>query len=512
MRKNKEILRLRHELNLSSRQIAASLNISHSTVGDLLRRAQAAGLSWPLPEELDDTALQTKLYPGNPVPARARPEPDMEWVHRELRREGVTLQLLWAEYKQANPDGYQYTQFCERYHRWSRKLNLVLRQSHRAGEKTFVDFAGQTVPVVDPKTGEVRHAQIFIAVLGASNYTYAEATWSQDLWAWIGAHCRAFEYFGGVTAILVPDNLKSGVSKASRYEPEINPTYAEMASHYGTVVIPARPRKPRDKAKAEAGVLLVKRWILAVLRNRRFFSLAELNAAIAELLQVLNNKRFQKLAGTRRSLFETLDRPALKPLPPQRYELAEWKRARANIDYHIQVDQNYYSVPHQLVHAELEVRLTANMVEVFHGGKRVASHIRSYGKGCFVTDPQHRPAAHARHLEWTPSRIVRWAESVGPHTAQLVSTILESRPHPEQGYRSCLGILRLGSRYTPERLEAAAKRAITVRAVSYGSVKSILERGLDRLPPEPDPSAPAPVVHHANVRGPGYYSLKGAKS
>lgn len=506
MRKNREILRLTYELGLSSRKVATGLNIAHSTVGDLVRRAQAAGISWPLSDEVDDAALQAKLYPGNPVSAKARPEPDMEWIHRELRRKGVTLQLLWTEYKQAHPDGYQYSQFCDRYHRWGDKLDLVLRQTHRAGEKLFLDYVGQTMPVVDPKTGEIQQAQIFVAVLGASNYTYAEAMWTQELGSWIGAHCRAFEFLGGAPAVLVPDNLKAGVSSASRYEPEVNATYAEMAAHYGAVVIPARPKKPRDKAKVESAVLLVERWILAALRNRRFFSLAELNAAIAELLTMLNNKPFQKLQGSRRSLFETLDRPALQPLPPQRYEMAEWRKAKANIDYHVQADHNFYSVPYQLVHAELELRLTATTVEVFHAGRRVASHVRAYGKGHYTTDPQHHPAAHQRHLEWTPSRIIRWAESSGPYTAQLVQAILAARPHPEQGYRACLGVMRLGRRYTPERLEAAAKRAVRIHATSYRSVQSILEHGLDRVSDEPDQSVSPPVAIHDNVRGPKYYA------
>ena len=512
MRQNKEILRLRHELHLSTRQIARSLNISHSTVGDLLRRAQAAGLTWPLPNELDDTALQAKLYPGNPAPTQARPEPDMEQVHRDLRRKGVTLQLLWAEYKRTYPDGYQYTQFCAHYHRWSGKLDLVLRQTYRAGEKMLVDFAGQTVPVVDPRTGEVRQAYIFVAVLAASNYTYAESMWSQELGPWIGAHCRAFEFFGGVAAILVPDNLKAGVSRASRYDPEVNPTYAEMAAYYGAAVIPARPRKPRDKAKVEEAVQNVERWILAALRNRTFFSRDELDRAIAELLVELNNRPFQKLEGSRRSLFEKLDRPALKPLPPQRYELAEWKKASVNIDYHIQVEHNYYSVPYQLVQTEVDVRLTGATVEVLHAGKGVASHLRSYGKGQYITDPQHRPAAHQKHLEWTPSRIVRWADQAGPHTAQLVKAVMESRPHPEQGYRACLGIMRLGKRFTPERLEAAARRAVAIGACSLRSVQSILECGLDRIPPESEPEAPAPATTHANVRGPEYYRQKEGSS
>jgi transposase len=310
--------------------------------------------------------------------------------------------------------------------------------------------------------------------------------------------------------VLVPDNLKSGVTKASFYDPVINRTYAEMAGYYGTVVIPARPFKPRDKAKVETGVQVVERWILASLRHRRFFSLAEANKAIAELLHELNNKPFQKLEGSRRSLYETLDRTALKPLPAQRYEFAEWKKARTNIDYHIQVEQNYYSVPHQLVHGELEVRLTGATVEVFHGGKRVASHLRSYGKGQYITDDQHRPAAHRKHLDWTPSRLVHWAQTIGPKTAQLVEAVLEAKPHPEQGYRACLGIMRLGKRYTPERLEAAAGRAVAAGATNYHSVASILKRGLDRVPTVPTEAPPEPVQTHANLRGPQYYSQREA--
>lgn len=382
-----------------------------------------------------------------------------------------------------------------------------MRQTHRAGEKLFTDYAGQTVPVVDRATGEVRQVNIFVAVLGASNYTYAEASWSQDLPSWISAHCRAFEFFGGVPEILVPDNPKSAVSHPSRYEPDINPTYQEMAAHYGTVVIPARPRKPRDKAKVEAGVLLVERWILAALRDRTFFKLGELNQAIAEKLDKLNNKPFQKLDGTRRSLFETLDKPALKPLPPKRYEFAQWKKARVNIDYHVEVDHNYYSVPYQLVREQVDVRLTSTTVEVLHKGQRVFSHPRSYGKGHYATDKKHMPMAHQKHLEWSPSRIIQWANTVGPNTAKLVQTILNSKPHLEHGYRGCIGIIRMGNLYSAERMEAAAQRALSFGTLSYRSVKSILEKGLDRIPPA-EPTDMEPVTHHTNVRGVDYYSDK----
>jgi transposase len=507
MRKIREILRLKWESGMTARQIAQSLSISHSTVLDMLRRVEQSGLSWPLPD-VDDATLEARLYPGNPKPAGKRPEPDMPYIHRELRRKGVTLQLLWEEYKRQNPDGLQYSQFCEHYRQWAGKLDVVLRQTHRAGERMDVDFAGQTVPVVDRKTGEVREAQIFIATLTASNYTYAEAVWSQELPTWIMLHCRAFEFFGGVPATVVPDNLKSGVARACRYEPDVNPTYQEMAAYYGTVILPARPIKPRDKGKVESAVLVVERWILAVLRNRTFFSLSELNQAIVEELERLNNRPFQKLEGTRRTLYETLERPALKPLPATRYEFAQWRKAKVNIDYHVEVAHNFYSVPYQLVRQQVDVRFTATTVEILLAGKRVASHPRACGKGHYVTQNSHRPASHQKHLEWTPSRMVTWAESVGPKTAALVAGIFEAKPHPEQGYRSCLGIIRLARSYGVKRLEAAAARALSFGVCSYQSVKSILQRKLDQAPPDP-PQTELPLPVHDNLRGPGYYAQGG---
>jgi len=506
MRKIKEVLRLRAQ-GLSDREVARSVKVARTTVRRIRRRAEAAGLGWPLPDELTESALEAQLYPPHPPPGiHPRQLPNWKYIHAELRRKGVTLQLLWLEYKEAHPDGYQYSRFCALFHQWKDALDPVLRQEHRAGERIFVDYAGQTVPVVDPETGEVREAQIFVGVLGASNFTFAEATWTQSLPDWTASHVRMFAYFGGVSELLVPDNLASGVSKACRYEPDVNPTYQELATHYATAVLPTRKAAPRDKAKVENGVLVAERWILAPLRNHTFFSLAELNTEIARLLDALNDRPFQKLDGTRRSLFEGVERPVLKPLPATPYEYAEHRKARVNIDYHIAVQNHFYSVPHRLVRKQVDVRLTASTVEVFHDGHRVAAHARSWRKGGFTTDPTHRPKAHQEHLEWTPSRMIRWAEKTGPHTAAIVTRILETKPHPEQGYRPCLGILRLGERYSPQRLEAACHRALAIQGVSYRSIKSILEHDLDRLPLEEQATLELPQ-NHDNLRGPDYYTF-----
>jgi transposase len=506
MRKIRELLRLHLGEGLSRRQAAIAAGMPYATAADHLARAGRAGLGWPLPEGLDDGQLESRLF----VPASARPPsetrpiPDWPLVHRELRRKGVTLQLLWMEYKEREPDGFGYSWFCQTYRAWAGRLDLVMRQEHRAGEKLFVDFAGLTIPIVDPATGEVWQAELFVAVLGASSYTYAEALPSQALPHWIGAHVHALEAMGGCPRIFVPDNLRSGVTRPHRYEPDINRSYAEMAAHHGCAVIPARSGKPRDKAKAENGVLQATRWVLAALRQRTFFSLAEANAAIAERLAWLNARPFRKLPGSRQTMFEALDRPALRPLPAHRYEYAAWKTARVNIDYHVEVDRHWYSVPHQLVGQRLDIRVTAGIVEVLHKGRRVASHRRSPRQGSFTTEPAHMPEAHRRHAAWTPGRIVAWAERSGPATGALVALIMASRPHPEQGFRSSLGIMRLGRRYGDERLEAACARALAIRAHSYRSIESILKAGLDAVPLPGDEPGPT-IGHHANVRGPAYY-------
>jgi len=506
MRQVHEVLRLKWGQRLSERKIAQSLGISRPTGAEYVRRAQAAGLSWPLPATCDEGALERLLFPSGPARAPApHVVPDWATVHHELKRKGVTLFLLWQEYKAATPDGLQYSWFCYTYRAWARKLALVMRQSHRAGEKLFVDYAGQGMPVVNRHSGEVHEAAIFVAVLGASNYTYAEATWSQSLPDWIGSHVRTFAALGGVPEIVVPDNLKAAVQRAHRYEPELNRTYADLAHHYGFAVIPARAAKPRDKAKVEVGVQVVERWLLARLRHHTFFSLAEVNAALQALVPALNAHPFKKLPGSRQALFETLDRPALRPLPAHPYEYAEWKHARVNIDYHVEVEGHYYSVPYLLVKQQLDVRLSVHVVELFHKGTRVASHQRSPLKGRHSTVAAHMPAAHQRYAEWTPQRLVHWAAHSGPATAQVVETILASRPHPHQGFRSCLGIMRLGKSYGDERLEAACQRAFTLGACSYKSIESILKHELDRCPlPQPPAATAGPA--HANIRGPHYYT------
>lgn len=506
MRKIRHVLKLARETGLTQRQIARSLAMSPTTVGEYLRRAEMAGIVWPLPEDWDDGTLEARLFPALPKAEReARPLPDWVEVHRECQRKGVTLVLLWEEYKAAHPDGIEYSQFCDRYRAWAGKLNLVMRQQHRAGEKLFVDYAGQTVAVVDARTGEVREAQVFVACLGASHYTYAEATWTQALPDWIASHIRCLEFLGAVPELIVPDNLRSAVTRPCRYEPTANATYEDLADHYATAILPARVRRPKDKAKVENSVLLVSRWVLARLRHHTFFSLAELNVAIRELLVRLNERAFKKLPGCRRTCFEQLERPAMKPLPAERYTYAEWKRARVHIDYHVEVLGHYYSAPYQLVRQEVDVRISAHTVELLLRGKRVASHRRSPLKGRHTTLPEHMPQAHRQYAEWTPQRLVRWAETSGPATAEVVAIILGSRAHPQQGFRSCLGIMRLGKSYGAARLEAACRRALHLGATTYTSLRSMLEKGLDQQPIPASHAEPETPIAHGNIRGPEYY-------
>ena len=505
MRKIREVLRLKYACGLTNRQIARTRAMGRTAVADYLRRAEEAGIGWPLPEGLDDAELERRLFRTVEASRDPRPEPDCAYLHRELRRKGVTLHLLWEEYRADHPDGYQYSRFCDLYRDFRKWLKPTMRQIHKAGEKVFVDFSGTRPKIVDPKTGEVQAVELFVGVLGASSLIYAEATPDQSLPSWIGAHVRMVESWGGCVEIFAPDNLKSGVQKPCRYEPGVNRTYEDFARHYGAAVIPTRPYRARDKAKVEVSVLIAQRWILARLRNRTFFSLAELNQAIRELLAWANARPMQKLGVSRRELFESIDRPALRPLPPYPYELAEWATPTVNIDYHLEVDRNFYSVPHQLCGRKLDVRFTQRTVEIFFQARRIASHARLRGRGRYATDPRHMPAAHRAHAEWSPSRLISWARKTGPATAELVSRILRDRPHPEQGYRACLGIMRLGREHGSDRLEAACRRAVQLRAYNYRTVRNILRSGTDRLSLELEP-APAPVLPiHGNIRGAGYY-------
>ncbi len=508
MRKLTAVLRLHFEHGFSNRAISRTCSISPTTVGEYIQRFLASGLSWPLPEDLDETRLHRKLLPdstADPSPAPLQ-MPDMKYLHRELRRPGVTLMLLWEEYRARDPGGYSRTQFYHHYRSWAGRLNPTMRQDHKAGEKVFVDYAGKRPEIVDPRTGEIRKVELFIGCLGASGYIYAEATSTQQLPDWISSHIRMLESFGAVPALVVPDNLKSGVNRACRYEPDLNPTYQDLCDHYDLAVLPARKKKPRDKAKAESAVQIVERKILGGLRDRSFFSLAELNEAIREVLSKVNNRNFQKLDVSRRELFEQLDKPAMRPLPARRYEYGAWKKAKVSIDYHVEVAWNYYSVHYSLIQKPVDVRLTQSTVEIWFKGRRVASHLRLYGKGRHQTLEAHRPPSHKEYLAWTPERIQAWGRKSGPCTEALMGKVMESRRHPEQGYRSCLGILRLGKEYTPERLENACRRALKIQGYSYKSIKSILERSLDMQPiPDPAPSPRPPASEHENIRGPEYY-------
>jgi transposase len=494
VRKIREVLRLKAE-GFSDRQIGAAIGSARSTVQECLRRARKAGLSWPL--QLEEAALHAQLY-RRTVPLSRTPRPDFAYLHAELRRRSVTRVLLWEEYKAAQPDGWQYSEFCEQYRRWLATQELVLRQDHAPGDKLFVDYAGQTAPVTDRHTGEIRPAQVFVAVLGCSNYTHAEATWTQGSADWLGAHVRALEYFGGVPRAIVPDNLKSGIHKARRYEPDLNPAYQDFAEHYGVAILPARVRKPRDKAKVEAGVLIVERWILARLRNRTFFSLGELNGAIRELVEILNTRAFKKIEGTRRSRFEQLERPALKPLPLRGYEFGEWKKAKVHPDYHIEVGRAYYSVPYRFIGQRVDVRLTAHGLEIFHAGTLIAAHARATERGRRSTRRAHRPERHIAIIENTLARTLERAEAIGPATAEVLRQQAARRLHPEETLRSAQGILRLAQDFSPAALEHASKRALALKAYSYRAVRTLI--GAPTAPTQP-----ALDLAHENVRGPKYF-------
>ena len=515
MRKVREVLRLKFDCGCTQRQIGASCGLSAGAVHDYLARSVRAGVTWEIASTLTDAELEARLFQlvgRNEPPARV--PIDFSWVHRELAKTAVTLQLLWAEYAEAARGAddralpYQYSQFCDRYAAWKGTLALSMRQVHRAGEKAFIDYSGKKPRIVDPKTGEVREVELFIAVLGASSYTYAEATLTQRLDDFVGSTIRTFEYFGAVPLVIVPDQLRSAVTGPDRYEPDINTTYLEMAQHYGVAVIPARPRKPKDKAKVEGAVLIAQRWILASLRNRTFFRLDDLNIAIGELLEVLNRRPFQKLEGCRRSAFESIDRPAMKALPKMRYQRADWKKATVHIDYHVAFDNRFYSAPYALIGNRIEMRATHSTVEILHAGVRVASHRRSYGpKGTCVTCEEHRPPSHRDQDPWPPERLIQWGASFGPSVARVIELMIARYRHPHAAYRACLGMLRCAQKYGGARAEAACARALVV-AGPVGPrrkhIETMLRLGLERQGSHVE-DFPVPVRLHENIRGGDYY-------
>ncbi len=511
MRIIREVLRLKFEANLSQRQISRSLKMGLGTVSLHLKRAEMAGLSWPLPESMDDASLERTLFKEQLSPTRSGyVEPDYAAIHKELKRKGVTKQLLWEEYKQIHGEsGYQYSQYCQRYRDWVLTLNRSMRQIHKAGEKLFIDYCGPTIPIVNPNTGEVYQAQVFVATWGASNYTYAEATRTQRKADWIQSHVNAFDYFGGTPEVLVPDNLKSAITKPCRYEPVINDSYQHMARHYKTTIIPARPYKPKDKAKAENAVLVVERWIMARLRHMNFFTLAELNQHIRFLLDDLNKRAFKKLPGNRKSQFELLDKPAMRALPSEQYQFTEFKLARVNIDYHFEYDKHFYSVPHHLVKHQVDVQATRDSITVFFKGKPVARHVRSHRQGAYTTESAHMPQTHRKHGEWSPGRLLNWASDIGPNVLLMTKDMLARKAHPEQAYRACLGLLNLSRTYDTQRLDRACERALMIGSPYVRSIKSILQQGIDQLAlPLNDPpsqSEEPSCADHDNIRGPQYY-------
>ena len=502
MRQIRQMLRLARD-GISAREIGRRLGVARSTIQDNLKRATVAGLAWPLPGDLTDAALEQRLFAHAGVKCgfRRRVEPGWASLACELKRPGVNLMVLWEEYRAIYPNGYGYSRFCDLFREFERRLSPTMRQDHPAGDKVFVDYSGKKITIVDRDTGVVREAEIFVAVLGASNYTYAEATWTQTLPDWIEAHVRMFRFLSGVPRLVVPDNLKSGVHRASFYDPELNRSYGMMASHYGVGILPARPRKPRDKAKVEAGVRFAQTYILGRLRRQTFFSLSEANTAIAAALERINAHVMRRLGVSRRHLFETVERPVLAPLPDADYQFAEWRLARVSLDYHVEVDGFFYSVPHSLIREQVDVRATTRTVELFHRGKRIAAHQRRHGGRRHGTDPDHMPSSHRRYAEWTPERFRRWGRSIGPNTEGLVLAILANRPHPEQGFRTCLGVLRLFKDIDPERAEIVSARAVAIGALNYKSIASIIANKLDRKSSATEDA----VIDHPNLRGPSYF-------
>lgn len=499
MRKIKDVLRLKLDARLSHEQIAAALHISKGVVAKYAGLASATGLDWATISALSEAELEQRLL-AKPAKPASYAMPDYGRIHQELRRKGVTLMLLWEEYQAENADRqtYRYTQFCEHYRAFATRLKRSMRQTHRAGEKLFIDFAGPTIALTDGG-----RAHIFVAALGASSYTFACATPRETMADWLDATAQALSFYGGCPQLIVPDNARAMIVDSDRYEPRSNDTVQDFARHYGTSVLPARPYHPQDKGKVESAVQVVERWILARLRHQTFATVHDVNLALRPLLDRLNQRPFQKLPGNRASAFAALDAPVLLPLPAQRYELARFKTVKVHIDYHVELDGHRYSVPHALVGQTLDARITRHTIELLQRGQRVASHARCERRGAFTTVAEHMPAAHRAHMEWTPQRLINWGNDIGLATGAVVTRLLEQYKHPEHGYRACLGLLSLARRYGRARLDAACTVALQLRAYQYRHVRDILANNRDRAAPAPSTDWTSPA--HANVRGPDYY-------
>ena len=509
MLKIKEVLRYKYEAKLSARKIARALKISHTVVNRYIKRFEKADISYGELLRLSDSEILARLFDKS-VKQSKYPIPDWSYIHKEMRNKIVTLELLYEEYCQSYPEGhYGYTWFCNNYKAYTKKLSPSMRQTHKAGEKAFIDFSGVTVPIVDPITGEITQAEIFVSVLGASGYPFVIATPSQKKADFIDANVKMFEAYGGVPELLIPDNLKSAITKADRYDPDLNPEYAKLAQHYGTAIMPARPRKPKDKPLVENGVKLTQRWILARLRNRVFFSVAELNAAINQLLPLYRNKKIKRLGVSRQELFDTIDKPALKPLPNTPYEYKEFKLLKVSIDYHIQLDYAYYSVPYQLIGQKVEVWYGTKTVSIHFQGKEVATHPKLHRRGAYSTQSSHMSSAHKKYLEWSPGRIMNWGLTIGKNTSKLFQTILETKPHPEMGYRTCLGIMRAYEKEKQQGMDEERLDAISEEAIRYGrfrlkQIQELLKKPLRTQ--ESEESSLSLLASHENLRGSDYYS------
>lgn len=507
MRKLKDILRLKYEKRLSHRKIATSLSISSGTVSSYVNRAKLMGIeTWPLPSQWDDIKLSSHFLQTKITPRTAIPLPNWSEFYQQLKQKGVTKQLLWQEYVERTPDNhYSYPQLCRHYKEWFTRQQPSMRQTHLYGEKLFVDYCGPTIPIVNPDTGEFRGAQVFVAVMGGSNYTFAEATLSQQLEDWVMSHVRAFEFFGAVPDIVVPDNLRSGTTRACKYDPDLNPTYQQLAAHYNVAIIPARPLKPKDKAKAENGVLIVERWIMAVLRHETFYTLTQLNQRIRELLFKLNTKPFQKLPGTRTSQFHAHELAAMRPLPLVAYQYTYIKKVKVNIDYHIEVSKHYYSVPYGLLKKQVEAHVSEHTVALYYQNQCVAQHLRSDRVGGHSTKTEHMPKKHQDYANWNPDRLTQWAGKIGPYVLQWVEYTLARKEHPQQSYRVCLGLLKLTDSYPKERLNAACQRALDTGGYRLNNVKIILKNNLDKEALEPEQPDLLAELQHDNIRGQDYY-------